>query len=69
MTEIVKLLFTKVFQLQYNSNLFSYPKRWEIRICVSKENFPAGAMHLHRPYPADDRNRKYSALQPFQVRH
>ena len=49
MAEIINILFTKPLQVRYYFNLFFYPKRWEIRICVSKENFPEGAGALHLP--------------------
>ena len=47
--ETVNLPFSKPFQVRYHFNLFFYPKRWEIRICGSKENFPEGAGALHLP--------------------
>ena len=47
--ETVNLPFSKPFQVRYHFNLFFYPKRWEIRICDSKENFPEGAGALHLP--------------------
>ncbi len=39
----------KPLQVQCDFNLFPCNKRWEIRICDSKENFPEGAGALHLP--------------------
>ena len=51
-TETVNLLFSKLLQVRYHFNLFFYPKRWEIRICVSKENFPMVQVHCTCRSPA-----------------
>jgi hypothetical protein len=32
----------------------SYAKRWKIRFCDSKENFPEGAGALHLPWSSGD---------------
>ena len=47
--EIVNLVFSQLFQVQYDFKLFPCTKWWEIRICGSKENFPEGAGASHLP--------------------
>ena len=42
----------KLLQVRYHFNLFFYPKRWEIRVCDSKENFPMVQVHCTCRSPA-----------------
>ena len=50
--ETVNLLFSKLFQVRYHFKQCFYPKRWEIRICDSKENFPMVQVHCTCRGPA-----------------
>ena len=49
---IVNIPFSKPFQVRYHFYLLFHPKRWEIRICDSKENFPMVQVHCTCRSPA-----------------
>ena len=50
--EIVNIPFSKPFHVRYHFYLFFHPKRWEIRVCDSKENFPMVQVHCTCRGPA-----------------